>query len=150
MPRATVTTMIMRGGGGDVPDVPFKDSYADAEIKSLWNTVKKVYGSPEAARAAVNQNNQVLCPLYASPALLTQSYSALISIFGKEEALEIMQKNPAVLTCGQAGLLKSEPSEIRNAANARKFLDAYVTPQGFGIAVLVVLLLNVVFRVSQL
>ena len=133
---------------GDVPEVPFAASYKASEISALWNALKKCYGNEADARQAVAQNNQVLCPVYATPALLAQSKSALVGILGKTEALEVMQKNPAVLTCGAAGLQASDPDEIRKAANARKFLDAYATPQGSAIFVLAVLFLNVIYRIA--
>ena len=138
---------ILLFGGGGVPEVPFAASYKPGEIAALWSALKSCYGNEALARQAVEQNNQVLCPLYASPALLSQSKNALVAILGKEEALEIMQKNPAVLTCGAPGLKASDPDEIRKAANARKFLDAFATPQGFGVFVVAILLLNVVYRV---
>ena len=124
--------------------------YKPAEIAALWSALKSCYGSDAAARLAVEQNNQVLCPVYASPALLQQSYKALVGIFGKDEALKIMAMNPAVLTCGAPGLQASEPSEIRKAAETRQVLDRVVTPAGFAVAILVVLALNVAFRVANL
>ena len=48
--------------------------------------------------AAVEQNSQILCPLYASPVLLTQSKAALVRMMGDDEALDVMLKNPMVLT----------------------------------------------------
>lgn len=140
----------MQLGGRGVPDVPFASSYKPAEISALWGALKSCYGNEAAARAAVEQNDQVLCPVYASPALLKQSYQALVTLVGKQEALEIMAKNPAVLTCGAPGLLASKPNDIRQAAEVRQVLDRAVTAQGFGAFVLLILVLNVIFRVSSL
>ena len=131
----------------NVPEVPFASAYKSSDISALWNTLKKCYGDDELARRAVEQNNQVLCPLYASPNLLTQSKEALVAIVGSSEALEIMKKNPAVLTCGAQGLKASDPDEIRKLASARQFLDVYATPQGFAVFAVAVLLLNVLYRV---
>ena len=139
--------MVLGAGGSGVPSVPFAASYKPAEIAALWSALKKCYGDENLARQAVEQNNQVICPVYASPSLLTQSKGALVSMLGAEEALDIMCKNPAVLTCGALGLQKSEPNEIRKAANARRFLDVYATPQGAAVLVLAILLLNVIYRV---
>lgn len=147
MRTRAVQMMAVKGPKG-VPAVPFAASYKPAEISALWNTLKKLYEDEDAARQAVQQNNQVLCPLYANPALLTQSKDALVGLLGPAEALEVMKLNPAVLTCGKPGLLKSDPGEIRKTANARRFLDTYATPEGFAVFVLAVLLLNVVYRVA--
>ena len=143
--RRPEVVLIARGG---VPDVPFASAYKPAEIAALWTAVKKCYGSEAAARAAISQNNQILCPLYASPSLLTSSQAALVALLGKEEALEIMAKNPAVLTCGAGYLEQSDPSEIRSAANTRQFLDRFVTPEGLSVAV-VCITLALVVRLAQ-
>lgn len=81
--RLPVATMLL--GSGDVPSVPFADSYKPAEIAALWKALKQCYGDEEAARRAVEQNNQVLCPVYATPQLLTQTNAALVKLVGKEE-----------------------------------------------------------------
>ena len=136
----------MLGGAGGVPEVPFASAYKPAEIAALWKTLKTVYGSDALARKAVSQNNQVLCPLYASPALLSQSHAALVKKLGKEEALDIQLKNPAVLTCGAAGLDASDVGEIRNAANVRQVLDKFVTPTGLVVFALTVTFLGAVAK----
>ena len=59
----------------------------------------------------------------ATPQLLSQSHASLVGLLGKEEALEIMMKNPAVLTCGANEIAASDPDEIRSAASVRKVLD---------------------------
>lgn len=82
--RLPVATMLL-GSGGDVPSVPFADNYKPAEIAALWKALKQCYGDEEAARRAVEQNNQVLCPVYATPQLLTQTNAALVKLVGKEE-----------------------------------------------------------------
>ena len=133
-PRAA--SVVMALGGSSVPEVPFAAAYKPQDIESLWKTLQKVYGGEEAARQAVRQNAQVICPLYGSPSLMTQSYDALVEVLGKEEAAEVLQKNPMVLTCGR-GLLDVEADEIRSAANTRQFLDKWVTPQGLSVAIAV-------------
>ena len=85
-------------GGGGVPDVPFASAYERRDIEQLWRAVKQCYGGEASARAAVEQNSQILCPLYASPVLLTQSKAALVRMMGDDEALDVMLKNPMVLT----------------------------------------------------
>ena len=113
--------------GGGVPDVPFASSYKPGEISALWNSLKKCYGNEELARQAVAQNDQVLCPIYATPAMLSDSKKALVDIFGKDEALQIMSKSPMILTCGSE-LRSLKPDDIRSTANTRQFLDAFKGP----------------------
>ena len=128
--------------GSSVPDVPFAAAYKPAEIERLWRAVKQCYGGEASARAAVQQNDQILCPLYASPELLTQSKGALVRLMGREDALDVMLKNPMVLTCGAAELEKLSPDEIKSTANVRRVLDKVVTPTGLAVAVLVLGLLK--------
>ena len=122
--RSQPVTML---GGGGVPDVPFASSYKPGEISALWNSLKKCYGNEELARQAVAQNDQVLCPIYATPAMLSDSKKALVDIFGKDEALQIMSKSPMILTCGSE-LRSLKPDDIRSTANTRQFLDAFKGP----------------------
>ena len=129
---------------GGPPEVPFSSSYKASEISALWTALKKCYGSEALAREAVERQSQVLCPVYASPALLTQSRNALVALLGQEEAIEIMLKNPMVLTCGGRELADSEPDDIRSAANLRFYLDKYVNAGGLAVLVVFLGLLKVV------
>lgn len=135
-------SLVMASRGGGVPEVPWASAYKPQEIAALWSTAVKVYGSDAAARQAVSQNDQIICPVYATPQLLSQSHASLVGLLGKEEALEIMMKNPAVLTCGAKELAASDPGEIRSAANARKVLDG-ITAEGLTVALLAALALFV-------
>jgi hypothetical protein len=130
-------------GGGDVPDVPFADAYKPGEIRALWNALKKVYGSDEAARQAVSKNNQVLCPLYCSPSLLNESKAALVQNVGKDEALRIMKQSPMILTCGsELATLKAD--DIRSTARTREFVDSLFGPSGLVVVVTILVLLKLV------
>ena len=40
-----------------IPDVPYADSYKQAELSALWGALKKCYGSEAAAREAIARNN---------------------------------------------------------------------------------------------
>ena len=106
------------------PEVPWSENYKQEDINALWATLKRLYGGEAAAAAAVKANNQVLCPLYSTPATLTSTYNSLKQVIGSEkEAREIMALNPAVLTCGD--LSGEDPDEIRKVANARRSLDGF-------------------------
>ena len=67
-----------------IPDVPYADSYKQAELSALWGALKKCYGSEAAAREAIARNNQIMCP-YATPALLTETKAALVGLVGRDE-----------------------------------------------------------------
>lgn len=133
---ATRAVPVMALGRSSVPEVSFASAYKPQEIAALWKVLQRCYGGEEAARSAVRQNAQVLCPLYASPSLLEQSYKSLVVVLGKEEALKIMAMNPMVLTCG-SDLEALDPNEIRSAARTRQFLDKYVTAEGLGLVLIV-------------
>lgn len=105
------------------PEVPWAAAYKQSDINALWMTLKKCYGSESAARAAVKQNNQVICPLYSTPAQMTKSYQSLIKVVGKKDALSVMAMNPAVLTCGD--LTGQDPNEIKRIASARRGMDGF-------------------------
>ena len=68
-----------------IPDVPYADSYKQAELSALWGALKKCYGSEAAAREAIARNNQIMCPVYATPALLTETKAALVALVGRDE-----------------------------------------------------------------
>mmetsp|Transcript_61417 Transcript_61417/g.182952 ORF Transcript_61417/g.182952 Transcript_61417/m.182952 type:complete len:189 (-) Transcript_61417:208-774(-) len=126
------------------PDVPFASAYEAAELQALWNALKKCYGTEALAREAVGRQPQVMAPVYATPALLTQSRDALVKLLGKEEALEVMLKNPMVLTCGGRELAASDPDDVRSTANVRFYLDKYVNPAGLGVLLAFLGLLKVI------
>jgi hypothetical protein len=136
---------MLLGNNGGVPEVPFASSYQPAEIGALGRALKTCYGSDEAARRAVEQNNQVLCPVYATPELLLQTNAALIKLVGKREALEILLMNPAVLTCGARGIAEQDPAKIRSTASTRQALDRVTTPTGLALSLLLLGFLRVAF-----
>ena len=139
---------MLLGNNGGVPEVPFASSYQPAEIGALGRALKTCYGSDEAARRAVEQNNQVLCPVYATPELLLQTNAALIKLVGKREALEILLMNPAVLTCGARGIAEQDPAKIRSTASTRQALDRVTTPTGLALSLLLLGFLRVAFLVA--
>lgn len=100
-----------------------KGTYKEEDVEENYEALIELYGSVELANAAVKQvRGVVLCPLYASPTLLSDSKSALVEVVGEEEAAVIMKKNPSVLTVGPE-LANADPDEIRRLANLREFLD---------------------------
>ena len=90
---------------------------SDREIADIWFAFEKVYGSRDKALAASRKNSQVLLPFINSPETILGAHAALISIFGKAGAADIIEKNPGVLACDPQSLAKTSADEIRNAAN---------------------------------
>jgi len=65
----------------------------------MWAAWEAVYGSPERAEAAAKRNVKVLLPFLNTPATIRGAYAVLVDMLGKEEAAEIIEKNPGVLSC---------------------------------------------------
>ena len=109
--------------------------------------VKKCYGSEERARAAVEANNQILCPLYSKPELMGSTYAQLVKMLGKEDALIVMDKNPMVLTCGASGLAMQTADDIKSTANVRQVLDKLASVEGVAVSFVALFALVTVFKV---
>ena len=87
------------------------------EIEVIWGAFEKAYGNRERALEASRKNSQVLLPFINNAATITGANEALVGIFGKEGALEIITKNPGVLACNPVSLSKTSKKDIENAAN---------------------------------
>lgn len=96
----------------------FKKVYTKAQLELLWGALLQCYGTPALAEAAVLENPQILNPSYSFCNTMIASRDVLVDMMGKEEALEVMLKNPAVLQCGPA-LDTLGPDEIKGFANLR-------------------------------
>ena len=115
---------------------PFASRDIERQVEKNWAALAKIYGDTETARVAVLQNRQVVSPVYADPALLQRTRDILVEKLGREEAMQVMQDNPAVLTCGEP-LANETPADIVSTAKLRKVLDATLKPDV--VAVIVVL-----------
>ena len=69
------------------------------DVNQMWAAWEAVYGSPERAEAAAKRNVKVLLPFLNTPATIRGAYAVLVDMLGKEEAAEIIEKNPGVLSC---------------------------------------------------
>jgi hypothetical protein len=96
----------------------FKKAYPAKDVEVLWAALLKVYGSQPAAEAAALTNPQILNPSYSFCNTMLASAEVLEQMMGREEALEVMTKNPAVLQCGPS-LDTLGPDEIKAFANIR-------------------------------
>ena len=110
-----------------------------AEIDAIWNAFEKAYGSRERALEASRRNSQVLLPFINNPATITGANNALVELFGKQGALEIITKNPGVLACAPNTLAKTPKRDIESAANLVSSIDNMPTKYKSGIPFLTAL-----------
>jgi hypothetical protein len=66
----------------------------------------------------VRDNRQIINPSYSFCNTMLSSRDVLFDMLGREEALDVMVKNPAVLQCGPS-LDTLGPDEIKGFANIR-------------------------------
>lgn len=97
--------------------------WTKSDVNQMWSAFETVYGSRERAEAAANRNVKVLLPFLNSPETIRGSYAVLVDMLGKEEASEIIVKNPGVLSCAPEDLAKTKPGDIRSAANFVSLVD---------------------------
>jgi len=96
----------------------FRKEYPMKELEVLWGALFSCYGSEALATQAVKENWQIINPSYSFPNTLIASRDTLFEMMGKEEAIEVMLLNPAVLQCGPS-LDTLGPDEIKGFANIR-------------------------------
>jgi len=96
----------------------FKKTYPTKDLEVLWATLIKCYGNAQLAEQAANTNPQIINPSYSFCNTMLASQKVLVDMMGKEEALDVMLKNPAVLQCGPS-LDTLGPDEIKGFANLR-------------------------------
>ena len=89
----------------------------EKEIDAIWAAFEASFGSRERALAASRKNSQVLLPFINNANTISGANAALVSLFGKEEALEIITKNPGVLACNPKSLAQTPKADIVRAAN---------------------------------
>lgn len=95
----------------------------EKDVRAIWSAMVKVYGSQEDARAAVRKNQQVILPYINTPECIVGANAALVGIFGKEGAADIIRKNPGVLACNPTALAATPRADIERAANFVAWVD---------------------------
>ena len=83
------------------------------EIDAIWDAFERAYGNRDAALTASRKNSQVLLPFLNSPETITGANRALVTLFGKEGARRIVERNPGVLACAPPAL-PSRPPRLRS------------------------------------
>lgn len=123
----------------------FKKQYAKQDIEVLWAALLKIYGSQQAAEQAARDNPQILNPSYSFCNTMLASADVLTNMMSKEEAMEVMTNNPAVLQCGPA-LDTLGPDEIKGFASIRALGNKI--PESARNLLLIAVLLFVFFPVA--
>ena len=77
-----------------------------SDVNQMWAAFETVYGSRERAEVAAKRNVKVLLPFLNTPETIRGAYDVLVEMLGKEEAAQIIEKNPGVLSCAPADLAK--------------------------------------------
>lgn len=98
----------------------FKKQYDRRDLDQLWGAMIACYGTKELAIQAAFENPQIVNPSYTFTNTMLASRDVLLDIMDKEEALQVMLRNPAVLQCGPS-LDTLGPDEIKGFANIRYF-----------------------------
>lgn len=112
-----------------------------AAVVPLWKAVRRCYPSEDAALAAVKRKTGLLYSWVSCVENIEGSYKVLVRPCGKAAALDILEKNPAVLACDPKRLALAGADEIPGAANAAAALDRV---SGFSLVVASLALLIVV------
>ena len=109
------------------------NSRGDVEV--LWAALLSCCdGCEERAIAAARSNPQIINPSYSFCNTMLESQKVLLGVMPKQEALEVIAQNPAILQCGPA-LETASVAEIKLVARVRSIGNALVPAQIRGPAV---------------
>ena len=101
----------------------FRKEYSQRELDQLWGAMITCYGKENLAIQAAFENPQIINPSYSFVNTMVISKETLFDLFGpegREDAMEVMLKNPAILQCGPS-LDTLGPDEIKGFANIRYY-----------------------------
>jgi hypothetical protein len=84
----------------------------------LWAHLLDVFGGDEgAALAAALKNTAIIFPYLNRPTNIAGSWAVLQEMLGsREEALEVVTKNPGILACNPDGLKTSNKAAVQTMA----------------------------------
>jgi hypothetical protein len=105
----------------------------------LWETLKKVYPSEEAALIAVQRNSALVLPYLNKPFNIEGSWRVLLDKLSEAEALDVITKNPGVLASNPVGLAGSSPAAIKQAAGVVNMVEAVPVPARYAASAAVTL-----------
>merc|ERR1740124_1527016 len=81
----------------------------------MWKAFRKVYGSEKAAIAAAEKNVIPILSFINTEANIRENWQVLQEKFDKDEARDIVTKNPGILANKAGDLRSSSPGEIRSS-----------------------------------
>eukprot|EP00967_Tisochrysis_lutea_P135643 scaffold240986_cov32-Tisochrysis_lutea.AAC.3 len=94
------------------------------EIAEMWLAFEEVYGGRERALMAWRKNGLVLKPTINSPQTIRGAHRALVELFGKAGAAEIIDMHPGVLACDPVSLAQTDKQEIKRTAQMVASVDS--------------------------
>ena len=97
-------------------------------VRVLWNRVLNVYGCEEKALAAVARNSALVLPYLNKPFHVDGSWTVLKQMMPEQDAIDVVTKNPGLLTCNPVALKQSDADSIKRTALLVDIVEA--TPVG--------------------
>ena len=93
-------------------------------VRILYNRVLHVYPNEDAALEAIARNSALVLPYLNKPFHIDGSWQVLTEKMSEAEALEVITKNPGVLTSNPIGLRGASADEIKRAAAVVDVVEA--------------------------
>ena len=106
------------GGGGKLPaeiEALLEPSVDRKATVPMWKAFRKVYGSDAAAIAAAEKNVIPILSFINTEANIKENWQVLQEKFDKDEAKDIVTRNPGILANKAGDLRTSSPGEIRSS-----------------------------------
>lgn len=85
-------------------------------VRILYNRILDIYPSEEAALEAIGRNSALVLPYLNKPFHIDGSWVVLKQMMSEAEALEVVTKNPGLLTCNPIGLKGASADDVKRAA----------------------------------
>ena len=99
-----------------------------AGVRLLWAHLLEVYPSEQAALAAVERNSAVVLPYLNRPHHIEGSWRVLNEMMDPAEALDVVTKNPGLLSCDPTGLKGSNKATVQAMANVVNGVESSFVP----------------------
>ena len=111
----------------------------DPAVVPLWRALRKCYPSEAAALEAAERNPGLLLPWANSPETISGSFAMLCRKMEAAAVLDVITKNPGVLSCDPQRLAISSAEEIQTVAATTAAIGAARTPLALAALALAVL-----------
>ena len=120
---APMETLLAAAEGVDIPPEVEKMLDVDDELRAqrpgavvIWSRLLEIYPDEAMTLSAVQRNSALVLPYLNKPAFIDGSWKVLLEMMSREEALEVVIKNPGILASNPAGLAMSDAETIKRAA----------------------------------